>query len=290
MTENHKISTVAFKADRAVQVEIIPFTQLYKNGRNLIERPHRAAFYHILFFESGVNSHSVDFNAIEISPACLLFIKEGAVHKFADLSDAKGCAIIFTESFFYKDQQDFSLLRSSPLFNAIYPYGRIDIAPKRAIFDTLIAQLVTELSSGSGPYKNDILRHLLHTVMLQALRIKEDGHEKPFEPSPELNLLLKFQEKLDVHFKRSRQVYFYADLLAITEKRLNRVTDHVLGKTPKQIIDERIILESKRLLAYSDNSVKDISFTLAFEEPTNFVKYFKKHTKQTPLEFRSNIG
>jgi AraC family transcriptional regulator, transcriptional activator of pobA len=59
-----------------------------------------------------------------------------------------------------------------------------------------------------------------------------------------------------------------------------------LGKTPKEIIDDRILLEAKRILAHTTESIKEISYYLGFEEPTNFIKYFKKHASVTPTEFR----
>jgi AraC family transcriptional regulator, transcriptional activator of pobA len=67
---------------------------------------------------------------------------------------------------------------------------------------------------------------------------------------------------------------------------LNQATTKVLGKSPKEIIDNRILLEAKRLLAHTNENVKEIAYTLGFEEPTNFIKYFKKHSTFTPTEFR----
>jgi len=61
-----------------------------------------------------------------------------------------------------------------------------------------------------------------------------------------------------------------------------------MGKTPKQLIDERILLEAKRLLVHSNDPGKIIGLSLGFDEPTNFNKFFKKHTGKTPSEFRAS--
>jgi AraC-like DNA-binding protein len=79
---------------------------------------------------------------------------------------------------------------------------------------------------------------------------------------------------------------YYAKRMCITHKRLNQATTMVLGKTPKEIIDNRILLAAKPLLAHTSENVKEIAFDLGFEEPTNFIKYFRKHNKYTPIEFR----
>jgi AraC family transcriptional regulator, transcriptional activator of pobA len=62
----------------------------------------------------------------------------------------------------------------------------------------------------------------------------------------------------------------------------------VLGKSPKVIISERVLLEIKRLLVHTNQSIKEIGFDLGFNEPTNFIKYFRQQTGQTPSEFRDS--
>ena len=70
-------------------------------------------------------------------------------------------------------------------------------------------------------------------------------------------------------FKTQKQVAHYTKKIIITEKRLNQATTKTLGKTPKEIIDDRILLEAKRILAHTNESIKEIAHHLGFEEPTN---------------------
>jgi AraC family transcriptional regulator, transcriptional activator of pobA len=95
-----------------------------------------------------------------------------------------------------------------------------------------------------------------------------------------------FNDLLEADFKTQKQVAYYANKIIITEKRLNQATTNIIGKTPKEIIDARVLLEAKRILAHTNESIKEIAYQLGFEEPTNFIKYFKKHTAFTPTEFR----
>ena len=71
---------------------------------------------------------------------------------------------------------------------------------------------------------------------------------------------------------------------------MNQATSKVLGKSPKELIDDRILLEAKRLLVHGNKSIKEIGFELGFEEPTNFIKYFRKHIGKTPMEFREGYS
>ena len=87
-----------------------------------------------------------------------------------------------------------------------------------------------------------------------------------------------------------KSVQAYTSLLNISEKQLNKSTTMLIGKTPKQIINDRVILEAKRLLVHGNKSVKEISYKLGYDEPTNFIKYFKKITGNTPTEFRQSVA
>jgi len=72
----------------------------------------------------------------------------------------------------------------------------------------------------------------------------------------------------------------------VSEKKLTNATKKIAGRTPKELIDDRVMLEAKRLLTHTNHSIKEIGYELGFEEPTNFIKFFKKHAAKTPIEFR----
>ena len=74
--------------------------------------------------------------------------------------------------------------------------------------------------------------------------------------------------------------------MSISAKKLNLITSKIYGKKPKSIIDDRVLLEVKRQLVYTNDSIKEIAYSLGFEELTNFIKYYSKHTGETPKMFR----
>ena len=103
-------------------------------------------------------------------------------------------------------------------------------------------------------------------------------------------LLEKFDLLLSRNLNNSRSVKHYARLLAISTKKLNSITKIYWGITAKESIEERIIHESKKILLETPYTVKQISYTLGFTEPTNFNKFFKKFTDTTPLQFREQFN
>ncbi|WP_232234298.1 helix-turn-helix domain-containing protein [Myroides sp. ZB35] len=80
----------------------------------------------------------------------------------------------------------------------------------------------------------------------------------------------------------------YAALLNVTTNVLNKRITEGCGISPSCVIVNRLILQAKRLLAYSDLSVKEIAFSLGYEDVSYFNRYFKIQTSYTPLTFRRN--
>lgn len=99
-------------------------------------------------------------------------------------------------------------------------------------------------------------------------------------------LFNEFYLLLTKNIEHSRSVKYYAYLLAVSTKKLNNITKAYCGKTAKEFIEEKVIIDSKIMLLNSADTVKQISYKLGFTEPTNFNKFFKKLTTTTPLQYR----
>jgi AraC family transcriptional regulator, transcriptional activator of pobA len=75
----------------------------------------------------------------------------------------------------------------------------------------------------------------------------------------------------------------------LSPRRLGELLLANTGRSTKHVIDERVVLEHKRLLAHTEISVKQLAERTGFDEPTNLVKFFRHHTGMTPLAFRTNL-
>ena len=104
---------------------------------------------------------------------------------------------------------------------------------------------------------------------------------------PKQDLLNKFNMLVDQHFAQEKQVAFYAEKLFKSPKTLSNQFNK-LNTNPLQIIHERVVLETKRLLQYSDLSFKEIAFKLGYNDPSGLSRLFKKQTKSSPSDFRKN--
>lgn len=134
-----------------------------------------------------------------------------------------------------------------------------------------------------------MLHNMLHIFLLQAEReLKRQGFQE-LKPGIYLDYLLKFKELLEQEFREEKSVKIYASKLNLSQKQLHKATTTIMDKTPKQIINERILLEAKRLLIHSNQSVKEIAYELGYDEPTNFIKFFRKYIHTTPSLFRGQF-
>jgi len=135
--------------------------------------------------------------------------------------------------------------------------------------------------------KGEMLRMLLVRLIIKITRLAKKqylGTEEVVEEK--FNLIRQFNLLVEIHFRKEKQVAFYADLLNKSPKTISNYFSLYSKKTPSQIIQERIIQEAKRLFYYTDKSVKEIADELGFEDVAHFSKFFKNATSQNPSELK----
>ena len=280
------IKKYEFKPGLPQEFEIIDIGTLYTNSKDTLTTIHRTGFYHIIWFQQGNPTHLVDFKPLKIKPNTLLFLNKDTVQRFDNKTKFEAKAFIFTDSFFCKTETDAKFLRNNILFNDLFSVSQIQIENNKKLFALLLQQMTNELQNVRDNSQADILKNLLHNFLLYSEREKRKQNFVEIKKDANLDYVMLFKDLLEINYKTQKQVNYYAKEMLISEKRLNQATSKIFGKTPKEIIDDRIMLEAKRILAHTNESVKEICFYLGFEEPTNFIKYFKKHSTIRPTEFR----
>lgn len=251
------------------------------------DHPHRIHFNCLLFVTEGNGVHFIDFEEFAYRPRDLVFVTEKQIHKFDFNLEARGYIIIFTKEFLYEKKSDNRILQGSRIFDYSLKAPVLSLGKKEfPQFLDLADQIDLEKQSASNDrLTREIVHCLLKTILLKAERLKR---EQIIDPVVERSYLdfTKFREAVEEGFSRSRIVQSYGRTLGMSAKKLNALTRANVNQTAKEFIDERVILEIKRLLVHTDNSVQEISNQVGFDEHTNLVKYFKRHVEMTPSEFR----
>ncbi|MGF7080949.1 helix-turn-helix domain-containing protein [Mucilaginibacter sp. UYCu711] len=278
-----------FKEDISLGFEFIAIDDHYARTKPNLRRPHRASFYLILWFKNGNPVHTVDFHPVKPPVDSFLFVRKDAVQFFDLQNTFQSSTLLFTDTFFCENEHDYRFLRSSQLFNSFVG----DEAPIPIVLTqelrTLWQWMQTEEQHPFDPFHAALLRKYLHSFLLRAEREKLKQGKGIRMEGANFESLINFNNLLEEHFRNEKGLSFYADKLFISTKVLNNITHLMLGKTPKQLIDERVQLEAKRLLVHTEIPIKTISLYLGFDETTNFNKFFKKHSGQTPAVFRNTF-
>ncbi|GAB3783692.1 helix-turn-helix domain-containing protein [Spirosoma horti] len=227
---------------------------------------------------------TIDFNLVTVIAPAVLLIAPGQVHQVVMATDLQGWAIGFEPSLMDGEFQQVltKLFRSS-----------LVIQPPLSLLDqsSSLLQVLEKVQQGpSHAYTGRTLQTLLMALlsMLAGLLTATAVHPK----SPERRAVVieqAFYQLVEQHFIAWKQPAQYADALAITVSHLNDVVKVITGFSPSTLIQDRSILEAKRLLYYTQLSVKEIGYQLGYEEPVYFNKLFRKLTGQTPLSFRQQV-
>jgi len=259
-------------------------------------KPHIHSFYQIIWFKIGKGKHYVDFKDYEIFENAIFFIAKNQVHYFDENLNYEGYLIHFSELFLGHNDNGIDFLVKCSLFNNPYQnpsccigYG-ID-----NILEEYVGQIKTELVSGAGHFgQEELLRTYLKSFLIQVQRRKiefeQNEGKTPFALDDKRSQLIQFVNLLDENYTKSYSVAEYAEKMHISTRTLSDLTSQTLNKTPSQIIQERIVLEAQRMLVHSNFNINQIGYRLGFEDPSYFVKYFKKHVGSSPSEFRKSIS
>lgn len=151
-------------------------------------------------------------------------------------------------------------------------------------------QMVWACHEATNEYTNLLLRNNLHNLLMamdSEMMRKGTIEIKPI--SRNRVIIINFLKLLVQHCHHSREVSFYAEKLCITPTYLYKLTHKRWNLSPKQLIDQQTICEIKTMLSNTDMSVKEIAYTLHFDDTPYMCRYFRRHTGLSPTEYRNNI-
>ncbi len=134
--------------------------------------------------------------------------------------------------------------------------------------------------------QGDMLQMLLKRLIIMCTRLAKEQLIVTDLNNDQVDIIRKYNVLVDTHYKTKRKVTDYADLLFKSPKTLSNLFSKYNQKSPQQIILERIALEAKRLMQFTDKQNQEIAFELGFNDAAHFSSFFKKMTKQSPTEFR----
>lgn len=269
------------------------YNNLYVNSfkehlkkHHFIEKLHRHNFYLLVFFTNGTGTHTIDFDTFEIAKGSLFLMQPGQIHSWQLSSDIEGC-IVFCSKEIFNLHFESKKIEEYLFFQSFENNPEIVLSEKEIVKLSPYFRMMIEESSANLSHKKDKLINLLDIILIEVSRIYSFGKN---EEKPVYNYKLnQFNLLLEAYYKTEKAPSFYAAKMAITLKHLNRIIKTILNKTVTELITQRAILESKRLLVERKLSLIQIADELGFSSANYFVKVFKKQEGITSKEFLKQI-
>ncbi|MEM9889040.1 MAG: helix-turn-helix domain-containing protein [Bacteroidota bacterium] len=170
--------------------------------------------------------------------------------------------------------------------SAGFPAIRLNKEEVRKI--DLLYQVFLDEFEDQDNLQEDMLRMLLKRLIIKITRLYKKQSDIQRIPEQELDIVRQFNLLVEKHHKEWHQVQDYAAEMNKSPKTLSNLFAQYNSKSPLKVLHERIILEAKKMLLYTDYSIKEIAFELGFQEVPPFNRLFKKITAETPSNFRKN--
>ena len=269
---------------QTVPFEFIPIKELYerceKSGYDL-SNPHRIQFHALLIITAGEGIHMVDFNELTLSPGVILPLTKGQVHAFSKELNVAGVVISFEESFITENISERNLFH----FLHVYHTPNILIGQENLqLLKNSMALLEQVHHNTNTNLKADLINAAFTTLLLQIKQLTIYQH-KTFE-SQRFKDFIQFKQLLAKNYKNKHNAKEYAKSLSVSYKYLNDICKEMSAMTAKAFIDSWLLLEIKRNIAEDKYTSKEIAYAMGFEEPSNFIRFFKKFTGLTPSQFQ----
>ncbi|MGF1923437.1 MAG: helix-turn-helix domain-containing protein [Bacteroidia bacterium] len=241
-----------------------------------------------IIFVPKVAVIQVDFQEFKMETDALFFINPKVILKPCETMG--GQLIHFNRDFYCVEIHDHEVACDGILYNNVFeiPFIKLSDSQSKDV-QRIIAEIQEEMKNEDAG-SEEMLRILLKLIILKSTRIWKEQHQlAESEQQKDLQFLRQFSLLVEKHYKTHHTVAAYADMLFITPKNLGKKISLLSKNTPNDIIKDRIILESKRLLVHTKLTIKEIAYSLNYEDDAYFIRFFTKNTGLSPVSFRKQF-
>ncbi len=273
----HHLPTRSRIPTRVEQIE--PTETAVNNG------VHRHDFHELFFIASGTGQHMIDLELVTVNAPCVHVVAPGQVHQLQRSADMHGLVVMFgTDAHLGQGHSAraelFAHAHGSPAFELS--------AEELREAQALVQLMETELDRSTGPVA-EIVEGYLGILLIKCAHWAREGRTEPAAQEGTNDVVRRFIELLERGYLTERQVNHYAEQLAVSPDHLNELVKERTGRTASKVIQDRLLLEAKRLLLHADLSIKEVGYALNMTDPAYFTRWFSKMEDRTPAAYREHI-
>ncbi|GAB5471905.1 MAG: helix-turn-helix transcriptional regulator [Maribacter sp.] len=272
--------------NQPIPFEILSIAELYEKFDQVhfdLSIPHRIEFHALIIIIEGESTHEIDFKKEILSPGIVLPLIKDQVHAFSKELTVKGYVISFEESFITQYLNEKNLFH----FLHIYHTPSIIIDKENLIQLNPFLQILNNLQIDPNTnLKAEIVNSTFMALLFNIKRLSIYQH-KIFK-SQRFKDFTHFQQLITQHYHETHNVKDYAQKLTVSYKYLNDICKEISRKTAKEFLDSWLLLEIKRNISENKYTSQEIAYKMGFNEPSNFIRFFKKFIGITPNQFQKN--
>jgi AraC family transcriptional activator of pobA len=240
--------------------------------------------YSIYWIQEGKGTYNIDFEHYTFTDNMLFFLSPGQVFTVDSEEIKTAYKLTFARDFYCIQTHDKEVACNGILFNNIYETPFVKPCKKDTKkLNFILDGLIDELQQNETA-QYDMLQSYLKQFIICTVRVKKENHV--LKEDIETRLFKDFSLLVEQNFRELHTVKAYANRLGISPKSVTKHFQKLGAIKPSNFIKNRISLEAKRLLIYTDKTVKEIAFELGFNDPAYFTRFFTKATLKSPLQFK----
>lgn len=248
-------------------------------------RPHSHPDHvQVLLVREGGGVIRMEEEALSIAPSSVMVIPAGIVHQIDFHAGTDGFVVTAALGCLRTAAAGDTRLEAAAARPAVYPLQGtgLNIAAVEDTFAWLHREFIWSAPGRRTAIMAQFMRIL---VILLRLSVTRDDAGSA-SPARDHDLLVRYRALLESHFRDERNLCFYADALAVTRAKLNAACKGRTGKTASDLLHERIVIEAKRYLVYSESSVAQVAHMTGFDDPAYFNRFFTQRVGTSPGAFR----
>lgn len=255
----------------------------------MMSTPAQFSEYTILFIPEGDGVYHADFGVFNYTGPVILFSTPLQVIHIEQSKPVQLSILQFHADFYCIEYHREEVACNGLLFNNIYIQPCVKLSPADAkIFQHVLSEVDEEFSRESP--SEIVLRAYLQLFLAKSSSIKIKLIDDHQDRKGKDELMEKFRQLLNQHYLTLHRPNDYASLLSMSPNNFTKRCTRYFSKTPSQLIQERLILEAKKQLHLTRQSIKEIAYSLQFQDEFYFSRVFKKVTKVSPQTFRDKTG
>lgn len=249
-------------------------------------RPHvHRDLNHIFLIADGGDAMRAEAAQVRFEAPCLLLIPAGIVHGFDWHRESQGHVTTIADTYLrHLLDRDADL---APLFAA--PRALMLPQEDGSAAEQVIVGLARELG-WSGRGQRAAIEAALLQLMVLALRHGQLAQGTSPGTEKQAALVARLRERIEQRFREREPVSVHARALGTSLTALRQACARVAGSSPAQMLDDRALLEARRLLLYSQLSVTEVAYAVGFEDAAYFSRFFTRHVGQPPRAYRAARG